>query len=226
MLTGDPTFILLMIALAFALYAQYKVKSTFQKMSQVRTRNGYSGFDAAREILSAHPETSDVAIEPVPGSLTDHYDPRKRVLRLSQPVMRSDSVAAVGVAAHEAGHALQHADKYMPMYARNLIVPVASFGSSLAFPLFVFGLILSLKPLVDFGIVLFSLAVLFHIVTLPVEFNASARAVAMLHERGIITREEVPMAKKVLDAAALTYVASAAMALVQLVRMLLIRGRD
>lgn len=222
----DWTILLLLPALFFALYAQQKVRSTFKKFSSFETHGGYTGYQSARALLKSSAKTQDVRIERADGHLTDHYDPRTRVLRLSDDVMGSRSVAAIGVAAHEAGHALQHAQKYFPMSIRSLVVPIASFGSQLAFPLFLIGLIFSVRPLLDFGIVLFSAAVIFHIITLPVELNASSRAIALLTEKGIITREEVPMAKKVLYAAALTYVASAAMAILQLVRMLMIRGRD
>lgn len=175
----------------------------------------------ARELLDAH-GLSHVDIEPIPGTLTDHYDPRARVLRLSQGVYRSDSLAAVGVAAHEAGHAVQHGVGYAPLIFRNRFVPIASFGSTLAWPLFFIGLFMGGGFLLKLGVLLFSGAVLFHIVTLPVELNASRRALRMLSSLGILARDEIVGAQKVLTAAAWTYVASAAMAVMQLLRMLML----
>jgi uncharacterized protein len=222
----DPTFVLLLPVLLFAVYAQFKVKSTFDKYSRVASRNGYSGRETARALLKNNIRTSAVQIETIPGVLTDHFDPRTNTLRLSAPVYDSRSISAVSVAAHEAGHVMQQSERYFPMRIRSTIVPVASFGSYLAFPLFIFGILFSFKPLIDIGILFFTAAVLFHIVTLPVEYNASARAITMLEANGIIMREETIPAREVLNAAALTYVAAAAMSLVQLLRMLMIRDRD
>ncbi|MDD5084647.1 MAG: zinc metallopeptidase [Candidatus Omnitrophica bacterium] len=220
----DPTFLLLIPVLALAIYAQYKVQSTYAAYSRVRSLRGYTGFKAAREILDSS-GLMDVKIEEIQGQLTDHYDPRKRILRLSSAVYRGDSLAALGVGCHEAGHALQHAASYTPLSIRNVIFPVASFGSMAAWPLFFIGLIVGLPILIDLGILLFAGAVFFQIVTLPVEFNASRRAIENLSSRGIIQGDEVAQTKKVLDAAALTYIAAAAMAVMQLLRLLVLRDR-
>ncbi|MCX8159329.1 MAG: zinc metallopeptidase [Candidatus Saccharicenans sp.] len=225
----DYTFWLLIPALIFALYAQSKVKSTFARFSQVSSASRLTAAEAVSEILRYSP-ASEVSIERVPGHLTDHYDPRKKVLRLSDSVFHSTSIAALGVAAHEAGHAIQHAQKYSFLMMRNAFYPIASLGSNLAFPLFFIGLIFSgggTKILMDIGILLFSAAVLFTVITLPVEFDASRRALAILRERGFLNAAELSGARSVLRAAALTYVASTAMAAIQLLRMILIRqSRD
>ncbi len=225
---GDPTFILLIPAIILAIFAQAKVRGTYRRYSQVRTSSGMTGADAARNILNAG-GAGDVAIQRVAGNLTDHYDPRKKVLRLSEGVHDSASVAALGIAAHEAGHALQHHEHFAPLSFRNAIFPVVNIGSNLAFPLFFIGLLTSSRGpslLMDIGILLFCGAVLFSLVTLPVEFNASKRAIAQLQVRGL-SPNELAGAKSVLSAAALTYIASTAMAVLQLVRMLMIRdSRD
>lgn len=225
----DYTFWLLIPALLFALYAQSKVKSTFTRFSQISSASRLTAAEAVSEILRYSP-ASDVRIERVPGHLTDHYDPRKRVLRLSDSVFHSTSIAALGVAAHEAGHAIQHAQKYSFLMMRNAFYPIASIGSNLAFPLFFIGLIFSsggTRILMDIGILLFSAAVLFTVITLPVEFDASRRALAILQERGFLNAAELNGARSVLKAAAMTYVASTAMAAIQLLRMILIRqSRD
>ncbi len=221
----DYTFWLLIPALIFALYAQSKVKSTFARFSQVSSASRLTAAEAVSEILRYSP-ASEVRIERVPGHLTDHYDPRKKVLRLSDSVYHSTSIAALGVAAHEAGHAIQHAQKYSFLMMRNAFYPIASFGSNLAFPLFFIGLIFSgggTRILMDIGIMLFSAAVLFTVITLPVEFDASRRALAILRERGFLNAAELNGARSVLKAAAMTYVASTAMAAIQLLRMILIR---
>jgi len=220
----DPTFLLLIPALVLALYAQFLVKSTFTKYSKVPASSGLTGAEVAENLLRDG-GLPQVEIEEVPGELTDHYDPRSKTLRLSPPISRSKSVAALGIAAHEVGHALQHKEAMAVFQIRQSIVPVANLGSSLAFPLFFIGLIMSAKPLMDIGILLFSGAVLFQLVTLPVEFNASARALALLQNRGYLAETEVTHARKVLNAAALTYVAATAMAIVQLVRLLLLRSQ-
>lgn len=219
----DPTVLLLIPALIFAMYAQQKVSSTFRRFMQVYSTSGYTGAQVARRILDMN-GLSDVAIEQVGGDLTDHYDPRSRVLRLSQAVYRSSSLAALGVAAHEAGHALQHANSYVPLGIRNNLFPVASIGSKAAFPLFFIGFIFAADSLMLIGIWFFLAALLFQVVTLPVEFNASNRAIRLLADGGFITTSEQPQAKAVLNAAALTYVASAAMAAAQLLRLLVLRG--
>lgn len=224
MLYYDPTYILLLPALLLALYAQLKVSWVFKKWSRVRSRTGLSGAQVARMILD-HNGAGDVRIERVPGSLTDHYDPQDGVLRLSDEVYGSTSVAALGVAAHEAGHAIQDAQAYLPMRMRALLVPVANIGSAAAIPLFVLGLIFSWEPLQKIGILCFALAVLFYIVTLPVEFNASGRAVALLSS-DYLPPDEVRGVKAVLSAAALTYVAAALQAISQLLRLLIIAKED
>lgn len=221
----DPTFILLIPALIIAIYAQSKVKSTFQRYSRVRSLRGLTGKDVARELLDMR-GLGDIPVEPVKGSLSDHYDPRKKVLRLSESVYASDSVAALGVAAHEAGHALQHADNYGPLMLRNSIAPAVSIGSNAALPLFLIGFIFasSLSWLMDVGIIFFSGAVLFSLITLPVELNSSSRALALLRQGNYLTEKELPHARAVLNAAAWTYIAAVTMALSQLVRLLILRG--
>lgn len=223
----DPTFILLIPAIIFTLYAQYKVQSTFNKYQDVRAASGRTGAQVAREILDRG-NLYDVPVELTPGNLSDHYDPRSRVLRLSPAVYHGRSLAAYGVAAHEAGHALQHSEAYAPLAIRNGIFPVASLGSNLGFFLFFLGLIFgggASNFLIDLGIILFSFFVGFTILTLPVEYNASKRALALLSESGyLMPGAEISGAQKVLNAAALTYVAAAATAILQLLRMLFIRG--
>jgi Zn-dependent membrane protease YugP len=223
---GNPIFftsmLLLVPGIILSLYAQFKVKSTFKKYSTKKAVSGVTGAQASRRLLDQSGLT-DVTIEEIPGNLTDHYDPRSRVLRLSQGVARSDSLAALGVAAHETGHAIQDAKGYVPMKIRSAVVPVASFGSSLGPMIFFMGLIFSsFRPLMTFGIVLFTAAVIFQIVTLPVEFDASSRAMGLLQSNGLVVQSEAQGARKVLTAAALTYVAAALMAILSLVRMILI----
>ncbi len=222
----DPTFLLLIPAIIFTFYAQFKVQATFNKYRDIRAVSGRTGAQVAREILDRS-NLYDVPVELTPGTLSDHYDPRSRVLRLSPEVYHGRSLAAYGVAAHETGHALQHAESYMPLTLRNGIFPVASLGSNLGFFLFFIGIIFGGGNtfLLDLGIILFTFFVAFTILTLPVEFNASNRALAILGDSGYLMRgEELGGAKKVLNAAALTYVASAATAIFQLLRMLFIRG--
>ena len=222
----DATFILLIPALIFAFWAQFKVQSTYQKYSKVRAANGLTGRQMAAAIMTRNGVT-DVAIEPVGGVLSDHYDPRVKKVRLSQQNYEGSSIAAIAVGAHEVGHVLQHAQGYFPLQIRSALAPVAGFGSMLAFPLFFIGLVFGagqLGWLMDLGIIFFTGAVLFQLVTLPVEFDASRRALAQITESGAVRPEEVGMAKKVLDAAALTYVAAAAMAALQLLRMIMMRN--
>jgi Zn-dependent membrane protease YugP len=222
MFYSDQYFLILILpALAFSLYAQYRVWSTYSKYSRERSASGLTAAQAARRLLD-RAGLPHVRIEAVPGQLTDHYDPRSKTLRLSAP--DSPSVAAIGVAAHEAGHALQDAHGYVPLVVRSAMVPVANFGSWLAFPLFFIGLFVpALKSLMLLGIVLFAAAVFFTLITLPVEFDASRRAVKTLQESGtIVAASEMTAVNKVLNAAALTYVAAAAMAVLQLIRLLLI----
>jgi Zn-dependent membrane protease YugP len=226
MFFGDPTFLLVIPALILAFYAQARVKGAYRKYSQVLASSRMTGAQAAHQLLQTA-GAGEVTIEKAPGELTDHYDPRKKVLRLSQGVHDSSSIAALGIAAHETGHAIQHHNRYQPMALRSIIYPVASLGSTLAFPLFFIGFIMSSKgpsPLMDIGILLFAGAVAFSVVTLPVEFNASKRAMALLEERRFLTGDELAGAKKVLGAAALTYVASTAVAATQLLRMILLRS--
>jgi Zn-dependent membrane protease YugP len=228
MFFGDWTYILVLPAIVLALYAQARVKSTYAKYARVAAASGIKAADTARALLNQG-GAGGVAVEKVPGRLSDHYDPRKKVLRLSQGVYESSSIAALGIAAHEAGHALQHNTHYGPLIVRNGIFPVVNLGSTLAFPLFIIGFISGSggRLLMDIGILLFTFAVFFSVITLPVEFDASKRAVALLQERGFLNRQEIGGAKAVLSAAALTYVAATAMAILQLVRLLILRdSRD
>lgn len=211
-------------ALIFAMWAQYNVKSTFFKYSKVPSDRGMTGYQAARLILDANGLTH-VRIEAVAGDLTDHYDPKANVIRLSQTVYGVQTAAAVGVAAHEAGHAVQYATNYMPIRIRSAIIPMTNIGSTLSWPLVVLGIILSWRPIAMLGVILFSLSVVFQLVTLPVEFNASRRALAALNDSGM-TDENVDAAKKVLTAAALTYVAALATAIANLLRLISIVNRN
>lgn len=222
----DPTYVLVLIGVVLSLLASAKVKSTFAKYERIRNSAGLTGRDAAERILHGA-GIYDVRIERVSGNLTDHYDPRNKVLRLSDSTYHSMSVSAVGVAAHECGHAIQHAVNYAPIRWRGALVPVANFGSTIAWPLIMIGLFItgdSSSLLINLGIIAFSFAVLFHLVTLPVEFNASNRAIRILGSNGMMSQEEVGSVKKVLGAAALTYVASAATAILQLLRILILTG--
>ncbi|MDI3534039.1 MAG: uncharacterized protein PWQ82_404 [Thermosediminibacterales bacterium] len=219
----DPTMIILLPALALAMYAQAKIQSTFAKYLRVRASSGLTGAQVARRLLDNH-GLYDVKIERIAGRLTDHYDPRTKVLRLSDEVYSGSSLASLGVAAHETGHAIQHDLGYVPLSIRNSIVPIANIGSQMAFPLFFMGLIFRSGNLMYIGILAFAAAVLFQLVTLPVEFNASSRAIEALEAGGFIMREEVPHTRKVLSAAALTYVAATVMAVLQLLRLLAIAG--
>jgi len=219
----DFTIVLLIPAIILAVYAQSKVQSTFNKYSKVTAKSGVTGAQAA-ELLLRNAGVGDVRIEPTRGNLTDHYDPRSKVLRLSEGVYGKNSLAALGVAAHETGHAIQHHVGYFPLELRNSLVPVANIGSNLAFPLLIIGLIFGNPTLAMWGVLVFVAVVLFQVVTLPVEFNASNRAVAVLEGSGLLDRQEAGGARKVLNAAALTYVAAALMAVMNLVRMLLISG--
>jgi uncharacterized protein len=219
-----PGIWLLIPAFLFALYAQMKVKTTYSKYSQISTRGGRTGAEVARYIMR-DAGVAGVDVEHTPGQLSDHYDPRQRVLRLSDGVYQGRSIAALGIAAHEVGHAVQHAQKYLPLHLRSVMYPATSFGSTLAWPLFLIGLIFQTGFLLNVGIVLFSVAVLFTIITLPVEFNASSRALKALATGGYLTEEELGGARQVLQAAALTYVAAAAMAVAQLLRMINIARR-
>lgn len=220
----DPTYFLVLIGVLLSLGASMLVKSTFAKYANVRTRSGMTGAQAAEMILR-NSGINDVRIEHVSGNLTDHYDPKNKVLRLSDSVYQNSSVSAVGVAAHECGHAIQHKKGYAPLQWRGALVPVANFGSAISWPLIIAGIFLGNSHfLITFGIVLFSAAVLFQIITLPVEFNASRRAVGVLNHMGILDSQELGGAKKVLSAAALTYVAAAAGAILQLLRLIILFG--
>ncbi|MFC1509108.1 zinc metallopeptidase [Candidatus Omnitrophota bacterium] len=225
----DPTFLIAIPGLIFTLWAQAKVKSAFAKYSQVRARSGITGSKVARDILNKS-GLSGVAIEPVRGKLTDHYDPKAGVLRLSEGVYDSQSIAAVGIAAHEAGHALQHSTNYSALVLRTAIAPAAATGSKLGFGLFFIGIMIemfahvNMTLLIDAGIIFFAVSVIFTLITLPVEFNASKRALAVLAKGGYLAADEIPQAKKVLDAAAWTYVAAAATAVLWLIRLLILRG--
>ncbi len=220
----DWTYILLIPALILSMWAQFRVSSTFSRFSKVRASSGMTATQMAEQLLHAE-GVYDVSVERTRGNLTDHYDPKNMVLRLSDSTANSTSVAALGVAAHEAGHVLQHRDGYAPLMLRTAAVPVVNIGSNLSWPLFLVGLIFSWEPLLYAGIALFALAVLFALITLPVEFNASKRALAALETNGYLQPgEEMRGARKVLSAAAMTYVASAFMAIMQLLRLLAIAG--
>ena len=222
----DPTYFLVLIGAVICLIASARVRSTYQKYSQYRSMSGMTGAQAADRILRSA-GIYDVTIQHVSGNLTDHYNPSKKTLNLSDSVYGSTSVAAVGVAAHECGHAIQHQQGYAPLHLRTAIVPVANIGSVLAWPLILIGLFFSRNTgslLINIGILCFSLAVLFQLVTLPVEFNASSRALRILGEQGILSESEIPYTRKVLSAAALTYVASAAASILQLLRLVLLFG--
>ena len=220
----DPTYFLVLIGVVICLLASAKMKSTFKKYSRVRNHSGMTGREAAERILN-RAGIYDVRVEHIAGDLTDHYDPRAKVLRLSDATYNSASVAALGVAAHECGHAIQHNTGYLPLQIRGALVPVVNLGSTIAWPLILIGLFFSSRSSILFlnlGILAFSLAVLFQIVTLPVEFNASSRAVHILGGSGILYEDEVNATKKVLFAAALTYVAGALSSMLQLLRIILL----
>ena len=219
----DWTYLLVIAGLILSMMASAHVKSTFNKYSRVRSMCGMTGAMAARKVLELS-GIYDLKIEHISGNLTDHYDPRTKTLRLSDSTYSSNSVAAVCVAAHECGHAVQHQKSYGPLVLRSTLVPAANFGSTLAWPVFVAGLIFSMKPLLTAGIVLFSLAVLFQLVTLPVEFNASTRALKILENGHVLGDTELAAGKKVLTAAALTYVASLASSILQLLRLIILAG--
>ncbi len=217
--------IFILPALLLSIYAQYKVNSTFKKYSEVRSARGNTGADVAKTILRRN--NLSVGVEPVAGNLSDHYDPLSRTVRLSESVYKSSSISAIGVAAHEVGHALQHRDHYGLLEIRHKLVPVTNFSSSAAFPILLVGFFLNNLGLVWLGIILFSVVVLFHLVTLPVEINASRRAVIMLSENGLVSAGELSGVKNVLGAAALTYLAATLSAVSSLLYYLLIfTGND
>lgn len=218
------TYVLIVLpAVILAMWASANVNSTFKKYSKVPSSSGYTGMDAARRILDANGLTN-IRIEHVSGNLTDHYDPKAGVIRLSDAVYANNSAAAIGVAAHEAGHAVQHAEKYAPLVIRNAIIPICSIGSNLAMPLIILGLVLDMFGLCYIGILAFGLATLFQLITLPVEFNASRRALAALESSGRFSDTDLKNAGKTLRAAALTYVAALAVALANLLRIIVIVG--
>ena len=221
----DIMYVVLVIpAFIFSLWAQYKVTSTFKKYSSQTTRNGLTGANAAQEVLR-QAGVQNVQIVRVSGDLTDHFDPRTNTISLSGNVCDVPSVAAVGVAAHEAGHAVQYANSYGPMKFRAAIIPITNIGSKISVPLIILGIILGFTGLINIGILLFGLLVVFQLVTLPVEFNASNRAIAALGQSGALTKDELPAARKVLTAAGLTYVGALAVSLAQLLRFITIAGR-
>jgi len=230
----DPTMIILIPGILLAIYAQYKVHSAFAKCSKIPSRRGITGREAARIVLeSAGMEAhfgedagKGVGISAIEGSLSDHYDPRSRQLRLSEPVYKSTSLAAIGIAAHEAGHAIQHHQGYAPMAARSILVPFATFGPFASMILLIAGIIMAHPLLIKIGVVVFSLYVAFALVTLPVEFNASSRALKLIEANGIVSADEIPQVRQVLNAAAMTYVAGAVMAILSLLRLLIIANRS
>ena len=219
----DPTYILLIIGAVLCLAASAAVRSTASKYSKVRSAAGLTGEQTALRILRAA-GINDVQVVPIQGNLSDHYDPSSRRVCLSESVYGQTSITAVGIAAHECGHAIQHEQNYVPLNVRTAIVPAANIGSQLAWPMFFIGIILSMRPLLTIGILMFSLAVLFQLVTLPVEFNASSRALKMLEGTGILSPDENKKARSVLFAAALTYVAALASSVLQLLRMVILAG--
>lgn len=223
----DSYYLMLVVpALLLSVFAQYKVKSTYQKYASVPNRRHMTGRQSAEALLRAN-GVHDISLAHVSGTLSDHFDPRHRVVRLSDSTDNSASVAAIGVAAHEIGHVLQYQEGYVPIKIRNAILPVAQFGSQAAMPLLLIGLLFANSLLAEAGIVLYSAVVLFQLITLPVEWNASSRALRALCDNGILTEEERPMAKRVLQAAALTYIAAALMGIAQLLRLMMVtRRRD
>lgn len=220
----DPTYVMVIIGALLCLFAQMRVNSAFSKYAKVRSKSGMTGADAARRILEMS-GIYDVRVERVGGSLTDHYDPSAKVLRLSESTYDSSSIAAIGVAAHECGHAVQHDKGYAPLNFRSALVPVANIGSRAGIPIILLGALLGMNSvLIEIGIWMFSLAVLFQLVTLPVEYNASNRALAMLGDYGMMENDEIDGCNKVLRAAALTYVAAAAASILQLLRLVMLFG--
>ena len=220
----DPTYILVLIGAVLSLWASAKVKSTYNKYSRVYSYSGLTGAQAAAQILR-QAGIYDVRIEHVSGNLTDHYDPKARVLRLSDSVYGSNSVAAIGVAAHECGHAIQDQEDYVPLRFRSAFVPVANLGTQVAFPILLLGVFLgSSHFLIQVGLLCFFFGVLFQLITLPVEFNASGRAVRILRETGMMSDDELSKTKKVLSAAAMTYVAAAAASILSMLRLILLFG--
>ena len=219
----DSTFLLLLPAIIISMYAQQKIQNTFKKYSRVFSGGNYTGCDIARMILDKN-DLEHISIEHVRGNLTDHYDPRSGVLRLSDSVYGNRSIAAYGVAAHEVGHAIQHSRKYMPLEIRNSMAPVVSFSSKIVWLVILLGFFLGIVGFIRIGVFLFLAVVIFQLVTLPVEFDASSRAIVQLESLGILYDDDIKGAKKVLNAAALTYVAAALIAVSQLIRLLILSG--
>lgn len=222
----DPTYSLVLIGAVICMIASANVKSTYKRYAQMRSMTGMTGAQVAERLLR-NAGIHDVSVGRVSGELSDHYNPSTKVVNLSDSVYGSSSVAAIGVAAHECGHAIQHFNGYVPLNLRSKFVPIANFGSKLAWPLILIGLFINSESsqfIINAGIFLFSFAVIFQLITLPVEFNASSRALALLEEQGILSEQELPYTKKVLSAAALTYVASAASAILQLLRIIMLFG--
>ena len=220
----DPTMIILIPAILFTIYAQFKVTSTTSRYLKVRSQRGFTGEQVARQILDAN-GLYNVNIEMVRGHLSDHYDPRRKVVRLSQDVYYGNSITSVSVAAHECGHAIQHAKGYVPLNLRSSLVPVVNFASNISWLLIALGFVMR-GPFLEIGILLFSASVLFQIITLPVEFNASNRAIVQLSNMGVLEGKEVSQGRRVLTAAALTYVAAALTSVLQLLRLVAIENRD
>lgn len=219
----DPTMVLLIPAVIFSMWAQFKVKGTFARYSEIRSRRGVTADQVSRALLDRF-GLQGIRVERIAGELTDHYDPSAKVLRLSDSVAGSTSIAAIGVAAHEVGHAIQDKEDYQFLRLRNTIVPVVNISSTLSMPLFLIGLLMGSLNLLNLGILLFCGVLVFHLVTLPVEFDASARALKLLSETGLLASDEIGGAKSVLDAAALTYVAALVMTILQLVRLIALRN--
>ncbi|WP_097025547.1 zinc metallopeptidase [Clostridium peptidivorans] len=217
----DRSMIILIPAIIISAWAQMKISSTFQRYSAVRSVNGYTGSQVARKLLDSQ-GLFDVPVQVIGGKLTDHYDPVHRVMRLSEEVFYGTSVASIGVAAHETGHAFQHQERYSPLIIRNSIVPIVNFSSNASWVILLLGFVLGLPGLLNIGILLFSAVVVFQLITLPVEFNASNRALKMIENTGILYKDEVAGAKKVLSAAAMTYVAATLMSIAQLLRLIVL----
>ena len=219
----DWTYFLVLIGAVISMFASSKVKTTYAKYGKVRSHGGMTAMDAARRILD-NAGLRHIRIERVAGDLTDHYSPKEQVLRLSDTTIHSESIAAIGVAAHECGHAIQHANSYAPLTIRNTIVPVVNLGSRLSWPMILIGLLLGITGFLDAGIVLFSFSLIFQLITLPVEFNASSRALQILDDTNMLYDDELRGAKKVLSAAAMTYVAAAVATLLSLLRLIILFG--
>ena len=219
----DWTYILVLIGAVISMIASSKVQSTYAAYGKVRSHSGMTAAEAARMILD-RADLRHIRIERVAGNLTDHYSPNELVLRLSDTTINSASIAAIGVAAHECGHAIQHAEQYAPLSVRNAIVPVVNIGSKLSWPMILLGLLLGFTGFLDLGIILFSLSLIFQLITLPVEFNASSRALQILEQSNMLYEDELRGAKKVLSAAAMTYVAAAIASLLSLLRLIILLG--